>query len=181
MIQHHVWVAVIHSEPGGYIVSDDHIVGRQALISLVTHRDPGTTYNLSCYLRASVGAVIHHRVVDNPATMQTAKGHPPAGAGDNNIVCYRQVRPIAVEGVDALELVPKRQFKVSLPDHSIAVDHDIAVVAGISLHAVWVGAVREIEVVMNIILTDQNITCIIVDPVVAKVFYLVAETTYCSR
>ena len=122
-----------------------------------------------------------NRVVDDLAVVHARKANAPAGAGDDNVVRHREVRPIPVECVDALKVVRERQIWIGLPDDPIAVDHDVAELARISLQAVRVRAVGEVDAIMNVILCYQNVARIVVDPVVAKALDIVAGEQHIVR
>ena len=122
-----------------------------------------------------------NRVVDDLAAVHARKADAPTGAGDDNVVRYRQVRPIAVEGVDALKEVRERQIWIGLPDDPIAIDHDVAELARISLQAVGVRAVGEVDAIMNVIPCDQNVACIVVDSVVAEALDIIAGDQHIVR
>jgi hypothetical protein len=48
--------------------------------------------------------VVNHRIVRDQTVMDAPEGDSPAGAGDDDVVRNRHVRPVLVEGVDALQI-----------------------------------------------------------------------------
>lgn len=118
--------------------------------------------------------VVKNRVVDDLAAVHARKADAPTGGRKDNVVCDREIRPIAVERVDALEEVRERQIWIGLPDDPIAIDHNVAELAGIALHAVRVGAVGEVDAIMNVILCDQDVVRRVVYPIVAEALDLVS-------
>jgi hypothetical protein len=144
-------------------------------VSLGTDANPGATHDVSGWVfRAGLGAVIQHRVVDDLAAVHAGEADAPTGAGHDNVVRHREVRPISIEGVDPLQIGWEWQLRIGLSDDPVAVDNDVAGYARISLHAIHVRAVPEHLVVVNVILCDQYIARDVVDPIVAKSVDLVA-------
>ena len=86
------------------------------------------------------------------------------------------------EGVDALQIGRKRKLRVGLPDDHVAVDQDVLEMvdsdawrqdADHALHGVFMIAVADVQVVMDIVLGDGEIACRVINSVVAKMIDLV--------
>ena len=76
------------------------------------------------WLLAGLPASIPSERIDH-AVMDAHKGNSVTSAGDHYVVRHRHIRPILVEGVDPLQILRKRQLRVCLPDHQVAVDQDV--------------------------------------------------------
>ena len=92
------------------------------------------------------------------------------------------VRPVRVEGVDALQIGRKRKPRVGLPDDKVAVDEDVLEVvhsrarrqkACLALHGVFVVAVADVEVVVDRVVRDREIARGVVNSIIAKMVNLV--------
>jgi hypothetical protein len=124
VIHRHVGLEIIKGEAAGDIVADDHVVGWQAVMGLVADGKFGATHDISgSVFRAAVGAVVHHRVVDDLAAMYAGEVDAPTGQDD--IVRHREVCPIAIEGVDALKIRGEWQVRIGLTNDPVAIDHDV--------------------------------------------------------
>src|ERR1700678_3059309 len=119
-------------------------------MGLVADGNRGVTHAFPAWVfRAGVGAVIHRRIVDDLAVMEARIEDAPTGTGDDDIVGHGDIRPIAIEGVDPLEIRWEGQVRIGLPDDPVAVDNDVGGRSRISLHAVHMRAVPEYQVVVN--------------------------------
>jgi hypothetical protein len=114
VVHHYVGVDIIDEEAIRQVVANDHIIGRWALMGLVAHGDERFALDARARPLVARPEVVKNRVVDDLAAVHARVGDAPAGGGDDNVVRYREVRPIPVEGVDALKEVRERQIWIAL-------------------------------------------------------------------
>ena len=83
-----------------------------------------------------------------------------------------------------MQAARKRKIRVGLPDDRVAVDHDVFEIvhrdarrqdADHALHGVWMIAVADVQVVVNVVLRNAKVARGVIDPVVAKMIDLVAR------
>ena len=107
--------------------------------------------------------VFNNRVVDNLSIMGARKEDAPTRGGHDDVVGHGHVRPFLIKGVDALQIGRERELRVRLSDDPVAVDQDVReVVVGnapeqrpvLSLHRVFVVAVADVEVVVDVVVRD---------------------------
>ena len=65
-----------------------------------------------------------------------------------------------------------------MTDDPVAIDHDVAELARISLHAVHVRAVLPIHRFVNIVPSHQDIACSVIYPVISEMVYLIAANEH---
>src|ERR1700722_18954126 len=156
VIHRHGGVGAINVEGVGDIVADDHIVRWQAVVGLVADGDARLAGQGNQSVR-------NNGVVDDLAPVHAGEADTPTGAGHDDVVHHREVRPVAIEGVDALKIRCEWQLRIDLTNDPVAIDHDVFERHGgcrrnrsarIALHAVRMCADIPIHHVVDIVLRD---------------------------
>ena len=95
---------------------------------------------------------------------------------------YLDICPVRIEGADALQICWKRKHRVGLPDDQVAVDQDVLEMvhsgarrqdADLALHGVFMIAVANVQIVVDIVLGDGEIACREINSIIAKMVDLV--------